>query len=65
MQVIEPEVFLDVMEQMGIGEISQLEVACLFRVLSKPELEHRIVLQELMLVMENFGVPIGGEEEDG
>jgi len=28
------------------------------RVLSKPELDHAILLQELGLVLENFGIPM-------
>ena len=42
---------------MNIAELSELEVACLMRVLSKPELDHAILLNELILVLENFGIP--------
>lgn len=49
--------FLDCLREIGIQELSELEVACLFKVLSKPEMEHKIMLHELMIVMENFGVP--------
>jgi hypothetical protein len=37
-------------------QISELEIACLMRVLSKPEIEHCIVVSELQLVLENFGI---------
>lgn len=36
--------------------LSELEVACLMRVLSKPEIDHAILLNELNLVLENFGI---------
>ena len=42
---------------MNIAELSELEVACLMRVLSKPEIDHAILLNELILVLENFGIP--------
>lgn len=37
-------------------QLSELEYACLMRVLSKPEINHSIVLSELNLVLENFGI---------
>lgn len=40
-----------------MGDLSQLEVACLLRVLSKPELNHAIVFNELYLILMNFGCP--------
>jgi hypothetical protein len=42
---------------LNIAELSELEVACLMRVLSKPEIDHAILLNELILVLENFGIP--------
>jgi hypothetical protein len=50
-------VFIERLKDVGVNELSELEVACLFKVLSKPELNHKIMLNELMIVMENFGVP--------
>ena len=41
-----------------------MEAACLLRVLTKPELESAIILNELVLIMENFGVVDNFEEED-
>jgi hypothetical protein len=38
------------------GALGELEIACLMRVLSKPEIEHCIVISELVLVLENFGI---------
>jgi hypothetical protein len=46
--------------------LSELEAACLLRVLTKPELENAIILNELVLIMENFGVvDYGGGGMDG
>ena len=37
-------------------ELGDMEIACLMRVLSKQELQHSILLQDLLTVMENFGI---------
>lgn len=41
-----------------------MEAACLLRVLTKPELESAIILNELVLIMENFGVADNFEDDD-
>ena len=41
---------------LGGDGLSDLEIACLMRVLSKPEIDHCIVVSELQLVLENFGI---------
>jgi hypothetical protein len=41
-----------------LGEFTDLEVACLMRVLAKPELDNAIILNEFALIMENFRVPL-------
>jgi hypothetical protein len=38
--------------------MSDIEIACLMRVLAKPELDDAIILNEFALIMENFGVPL-------
>lgn len=52
-------------------ELSEMEAACLLRVLAKPELDNAIILNEFTMIMENFGVPDvqspqdrGGEQEE-
>ena len=60
-EILSPMAFLDSLKNYGINELSELEVACMMRVLSKPELEHSVILNELQLVMENFGLPIEAE----
>jgi hypothetical protein len=56
--IIQAHDFLEALrsEPLGIGELKELEVACLMRVLSKPEIDHAILLNELNLVLENFGI---------
>jgi hypothetical protein len=58
--VIQAANFLEAIKSppLSLPELSELEVACLMRVLSKPELDHAILLQELGLVLENFGIPM-------
>jgi len=64
--VIQAADFLDALrfEPLSIAELSELEVACLMRVLSKPEIDHAIMLSELNLVLENFGIQRVEEEDD-
>lgn len=45
-------------------QISEIEIACLMRVLSKPEINHCVVVSELQLVLENFGIPITQHQPD-
>ena len=45
-------------------ELSEMEAACLLRVLAKPELENAIILNEFIMIMENFGVIDNFEDED-
>ena len=54
--LLSPVGFLQGLKDLGLGEITELEVACLLRVLAKPELDNAIILQELMAIMENFGI---------
>lgn len=39
-------------------------MACVMRVLAKPELDNHIVLNELVVIMENFGVIDQQDEDD-
>jgi len=56
-EIVEADDFISVLEQqLGITDLPQLEIACLMRVLSKPELNHSIVLGEIEMVMNNFGI---------
>ena len=63
--VIQAKDFLESLRQLGITQLNELEIACLMRVLSKPELDHAILLAELTLVLENFGLQQEKEENTG
>lgn len=41
-----------------------MEVACLMKVLAKPELDGAVILNEFALIMENFGVPMVSDDEE-
>lgn len=59
--MIVPSAFFEAIRlELGILELSDLEAACMLRVLSKPELGNAIILNEFALIMENFGVPLIG-----
>ena len=47
-----------------MDDLSEMEAACLLRVLAKPELENAIILNEFVMIMENFGVIDGDLEDD-
>lgn len=47
----------------GFDDVTELEAACLMKVLAKPELDNQIILNEFVLIMENFGVPVVAEDE--
>jgi hypothetical protein len=54
-----PSAFFEAIRiELKIKELSDLEAACLMRVLAKPELGNAIILNEFALIMENFGVPL-------
>lgn len=59
LELLVPEAFFEAIKvELKIKEFSDLEVACLMRVLAKPELDNAIILNEFALIMENFGVPL-------
>jgi hypothetical protein len=51
-----PIAFLEGVKEVGMVDLTEMEAACLLRVLTKPELDNAIILNELILIMENFGV---------
>lgn len=59
LELLPPNAFLEAIKiELGIKELTDLEIACLMRVLAKPELGNAIILNEFALIMENFGVPL-------
>lgn len=58
LELLSPIGFLEgVKEASGIEDLTEMEAACLLRVLAKPELDNAIILNEFTMIMENFGVP--------
>ena len=65
LELMTPVAFLEaVKEAVGLPDLREMEAACLLRVLAKPELENAIILNELVMIMENFGVVDELEDED-
>lgn len=60
--LMSPVSFLEGIRELGIEDLEEIEVACLMRVLAKPNMDSAILLTELIVIMENFG--IGDEEID-
>jgi len=56
-ELLFPTSFLDGIQKLGITDFSDLENACLMNVLAKPQLENTILLDELIDIMENLGIP--------
>lgn len=56
LELLSPIAFLEGVKELGLEQLTEMEAACLLRVLTKPELEGAIILNELVLILENFGV---------
>jgi hypothetical protein len=59
-----PIAFLEAVKELGMEGLTEMESTCLLRVLTKPELDSAIILNELVLIMENFGVLDNFEDDD-
>lgn len=64
LELMSPIAFLEGVKEVGMEELSEMEAACLLRVLAKPELENAIILNEFTMIMENFGVPDTYDDEE-
>jgi hypothetical protein len=64
LELMSPIAFLEGIKELGLDDLSEMEAACLLRVLTKPELDSAIILNELILIMENFGVVDNYEEDE-
>jgi hypothetical protein len=63
LELLSPIGFLEGIKNLGVVDLEEIEVVCLMRVLTKPNLENAILLKELIVIMENFG--IYDDEVDG
>lgn len=64
LELMSPRGFLEGVKDIGFDDITEMEAACLMKVLAKPELDNSVILNEFVLIMENFGVPVVAEEEE-
>ena len=64
LELLSPLSLLEGIKEIGLDDLEEVEAACLMRVLAKPELDNAIILNELVLIMENFGVPDGDEDAE-
>jgi hypothetical protein len=64
LELLTPRAFLEGVRDTGFDDVTEMEAACLMKVLAKPELENAIILNEFVLIMENFGIPPITEEEE-
>lgn len=55
-ELLSPIGFLEGIKDLGITDLEEVEVACLMRVLTKQDLENAILLRELIVIMDNFGI---------
>lgn len=56
LELLSPMGFLEGIKDLGVTDLEEVEIACLMRVLTKPNLESAILLKELIVIMENFGI---------
>ena len=54
--MLSPLSFLEAIKGLGIADLEEIDVACLMRILTKPDLDNAIMLSELIIIMENFGI---------
>jgi len=64
LELMSPRAFLEGVREVGFEDVTEMEVACLMKVLAKPELDGAVILNEFVLIMENFGVPVLSEEDE-
>jgi hypothetical protein len=56
LELLSPIGFLEGVKDIGVTDFEEVEIACLMRVLTKADLENAILLRELIVIMENFGI---------
>ena len=64
LDLLSPGGFIEGIRETGIDDLQEFEVACLMRVLAKPELDNAVILNEFVMIMENFGVMDHMDDED-
>lgn len=64
LELLSPIGFLEGVKELGVTDLEEVEVACLMRVLTKADLENAILLRELIVIMDNFGIQDDGGQDD-
>lgn len=62
--MLHPEGLIQGIRDLGIDDLEKIEVTYLLKVLSKPELDGAILMQEFLQIMENFGLYDDGQDPD-
>ncbi|CAI2385137.1 unnamed protein product [Moneuplotes crassus] len=55
-QTLSPEHFIQSFQTLGIAHLEEIEIECLLKVLVKSEIGHKILFEDLVMILENFGV---------
>lgn len=64
LELLSPIGFLEGVKELGVTDLEEVEVACLMRVLTKADLENAILLRELIVIMDNFGIQDDGAQDE-
>ena len=64
LDLMTPRGFMEAIKEIGFDDITETEFGSLMRVLAKPELDGQVILNEFILIMENFGIPVMSEEDE-
>jgi len=61
--LLSPDGLIEGIRGLGIDDLQEIEISYLLKVLSKPELDGAILMQEFLQIMENFGLYDDGPEQ--
>ena len=62
-KAISAQNFLGRMYQLGFRDITQMQVACIMRVLGKSDIENAILYEDLMQLLEIYGLPKSSDDQ--
>ena len=56
-EILQPNDFIDAFKTLDFDSMREIEIECLLRVLLKPEIQDTILFGDLIMILDNFGVP--------
>ena len=56
-EILQPNDFIDAFKELNIEYLEEIEIEWLLRVLLKPEIDDNILFNDLVMILENFGIP--------